>query len=814
LLAALPQDGIAERLERLVPTCAADPAAAREIEAVLAGLAPALRGGALDTALARPVVGAALALALAGIADEEREFDVETCFELAGLAAGAHAERAHAAELAASVALSRSGYLSERGRIDEAQAELERILLDDPAPVHLGPRLRVELADLLRFCGDLDAAESLLAEARALLDALPEGDPERASAGLRLELAMGRLQLDLGCIDIAWSAYRRARVLAAGLSESERALQRLEEAALLLASDDFARAEALADELLASPALPPELEAPALYRRGLARWVAARGAGKGTAGAEADLRAALARGLPAPESATCRLRLAEMDLAAGELEEARAGLAQVRRALASRDAATRTRGQSMEAALLAALEARALRTLGADRALLEAARLELRARHADLLEEWRRLDLREGGVGFLHFGVRSEALGELVALELALEGPARGAEVAFELLVEAQQLGSLARRMDLGTPTLAQVRASLPERGVLLAYLLTPRSGWLLAVDARGVEAHPLEGRWTLRAPLERFATLLMTSPADLGLSRRSTHAVEVDRLARDLRRRLVPDDVLARVLAAKSATVVSESQLSRVAFEALRLPDGRWMGCAAAVDHWPSVPVGVDLLRRSSATAAAERPTVLGFAAPLHAGALGEPLRLDAAQRHSLESAWPGLELWTGREASVSRLRTADLAHARALLFLVHATEDAERALHLGMVLASEPDADGVLWSEEVASAARVELPLVVLGVCGAGRGPQRLGEDGAAHLGGAWIRRGALCVVQSAFDLEESSTRAQIVALGQGLVRGESVAEALRAARCALAHERPEEPYYHQLLQAVGAGQLADAR
>lgn len=787
-----------------MPLVATEPDAALELEDILLELAPKLRAGGLDPSMSEAVHGAAVTLALAPPRPEgeARALEVEGCFDLADLAAAAHANPVRTSLLRASVALNRGLHLSELGRTDDAADALERALLLEPAPTYYAARLQVELADIRRLGQDFDAAEALLDEARSSLESLPEDDPERAGAGLRLELVFSRLSQDLGCADVAWSANQRARELVRGLAESERIPPDLEHAVFLLFSDRAAQAESLVDALLALPEFPPEFAAKALYLRGLARWVAARGAGRDTASARADLVDALARGLPSPESVLCRLRLAEMDLAAGSIDEARAQLAIVR------DAPDRN-SDTLNAALFAAFEARALRAIEAEREELAAARDAVRAAHTALLENRRRIALREGGVGFLHFGVRSEALGELVALELALEGPEQGARTAFDLLGEAQQLGSLARRMGLSAPSLAQVQASLPEGGLLLAYLAAPQSGWLLAIDARGVEVHAIEGRWTLQAPLERFATLLTRSPAELPAERRSKHAAEVDRMARDLRSRLVPDGVLARVLAARSVTVVSESQFPRLAFEALRLPDGRWMGCAAALDHWPSLPVGVDLVRRARATKPAESRRAVGLAAPTHPGALGVPLRLDASQRKSLESAWRGLELWTGSDASAARLAATDLSNARALIFLVHGVEDPDRALPLGMALSGASGTEGVLWSESVAHAPRVELPLVVLGVCGAGRGPKRLGEDGAAHLGGAWIRRGAHCVVQSSFDLEESSTRRQIVALGQGLARGRSVAEALRDARRELARERPEEPYYHQLLQAFGAGQ-----
>ena len=813
-------DELVRELGTLAARCGEDPDAARALGSLLLELQPRLRQGAsVDPDLAQAIVSAALFYVWVDPTDGALNLDVPVAYELADLAARAHPDSSYGVELLASVALAHCDHLRAQGQLDEAAARLEQALLHEPAPRYFAPRLRIEWAESLRFEGRWDRAESLLEQALRELHALPNGDPERASAQLRHSLVLGRMQLDLGLVDQAWSTYRKARALSQALPPDEQIPQQLEEAAFLLASDDAVRAERVADQLLERPDLPAAFEAQALVRRGLARLVAARSVSASTDAAEQDLRAALAKGLSTFDARICRLRVAELELERGDFSGARPSLETLRSGMEDAAAAASRDGPALQRALLEALSSRLLRAERADREVLLRAQRRLRAAHGDLLEQWRQLAPRPGGVGFLHFGVRSEALGELVALELELDDRGRGVETAFELLVDAQALGSLARHWAGSVPPVSEdLQSLLPEGALLLAYLFAPQSGWVFVLDRETVAAYEIEGRWTLLARMRSFAELFSSSPGSLSSTLRQERRAEIDMLARDLCRRLLPEEVLERVLAADHVTVVGASQLARLPFEALRLADGRWMGAAAAIDHWPSVPVGFEIARRLGTRAASEDELVLGFAATEHEPILGAPLKLETAEHEALERAWPGLQLWTGAAASEHQLRSADFASARALLFLVHGVEDPDRPLPLGLVLSAGSDGedercsdefgDGIVWSDDVLALDSEAPPLVVLGVCGAGRGPQRRGEDGSAHVGGAWIQRGAQCVVLSAFDLEESTTRAQLVTLGEALARGESVAEALRIARARLARERPNEPYYHQLLQVMGVG------
>ena len=84
---------------------------------------------------------------------------------------------------------------------------------------------------------------------------------------------------------------------------------------------------------------------------------------------------------------------------------------------------------------------------------------------------------------------------------------------------------------------------------------------------------------------------------------------------------------------------------------------------------------------------------------------------------------------------------------------------------------------------------------------------------EDGANHLGGAWLAAGASAVVLSPAELDVEATLEAMLALHDPLARGEGTpAEALRRARVALAKDaRFGHGRYDAALQLHGLGHRA---
>ena len=175
----------------------------------------------------------------------------------------------------------------------------------------------------------------------------------------------------------------------------------------------------------------------------------------------AVLEEALALGLPEALVVHSEAWRAEVFLARGEPERARAALDRIPTPAPGSEG-----GPAPDLALnVAALRARVALELGAGEEELRNRRADLLARLERLLDGWTRAAARPGGSGFLLFSRRRAALGQLVELELALEGPERGAVRALEHVLRVRDRGRLARGAPGPAPTLeALARAGPGDR--------------------------------------------------------------------------------------------------------------------------------------------------------------------------------------------------------------------------------------------------------------------------------------------------------------------------------------------------------------
>jgi hypothetical protein len=791
------------RLAELSDRCSTDLDSALELESLLFELTQRPPDEALGGQdLVRAIAWSATKSLNSCLRPEERILAPEACIDLVERSGRADPDPQVRSDTLANAALSRFYLRVGERPAQDYLAVLEAALALEPQPLAARVDLLLQCANLLCGLGRWGLAEERL---RLASDALTPSDEQGTPADPRparllLEQIRGRIELyGKGRPDVAYTHYHRAAAVAETLGGPERRQHLLEETVFCLSTDDYAGVVERAELLLTDGDLEPALRGEALYRRGLGRWLEARRQGREDAGAQVDLRDALEEGLDSDLSrANCRLALADSAIQSGALDAAIGELAAIEQPILAR----------LERSVHAALHARTLRLGGAARERLAEQRDTLRSCVSEQLAEWGRVAPVPGGVGYLHHAARCEALGELVTLELVLDDGGAGAERALEWLVRAQAQGSTARAMGAGVPTLAEIRALLPEDGVLLAYLFAPHRSHLFVVDRAGIQAHRLEDCWTLRpANRDYSATHFAQPPGGLSAAFREAAFEHVREDGIALRRRLIPDPVLARVLAAERVVLAGEEQLGPLPAEALPVAGGDWLGSAVAVEHWPSIPVAAALAGRERAHPDA-REGVLGFVAPAHdTRAFGPALELSDQDLAALESAWPGIALVRGAAATRRALLAADPGAARVSIFYLHGTRDPARALWAGMALAPDAEAghDGAVWFEDLlrTDASRI----VVLAACGAGRGPVRRGEDGSTHLGGVFFVRGARSVVLSPYQVEARSTLRLVEALGEGLGRGLPLAEALRAARAIVAGDpRWREPYYHQLLQLVG--------
>ena len=486
-----------------------------------------------------------------------------------------------------------------------------------------------------------------------------------------------------------------------------------------------------------------------------------------------------------------QLRRAEAAIADGDLAHAARLLEELR---ASSGSLQRT-----DLVTRAMLEMRVARMSAEDDADLAAALSAGRDRFEWFLAELAGDPIRSGGRGYLHFGPHRGLLGELIALELAVHGPATGAEHAVQIVHRIQAAGSRARTAGYRWADLDRVRELLlpPGQGLLI-YLPAIGGSHLIALDADRAVHFPLARVSELNDARRAFAAAF--DP----LSARDAWSEEADALADQL----IPPGLHELLEEWNAVSVVGLDLLRYVPIELLPAGAGGVVGDLAAVSYLPSIPIGV-LLAQRSRTRPLDHDLVL-LAAPEFANPSLEPIPFDERARSALTSG-AGPEATTvlsGAGATRAALRSSPLTTARLLVLVTHGELDRTRDLPVGLCLAgtrSDTGALDVLWAQDFALLGTVP-PTVIAAACRSARSAGRLGEGGLDSLAGALFDAGAQCVFLAHEDLEYAALLDLIEVLQPLLLDGEhSSAQALQIAQARLRERRPDTPAA-ALLHAFG--------
>lgn len=441
---------------------------------------------------------------------------------------------------------------------------------------------------------------------------------------------------------------------------------------------------------------------------------------------------------------------------------------------------------------------------------LEAMRQILDQVLSERIKEWGDRELRAGGYGFLQYADKRSLISELMRLDLALEMENEGATRAVTHLLAAESMGTLARRIGAHRADLTEVQTQLlgnREDHALLIYFPAPDRTHLFVVDHASVRHFPLPAADYIQAA--RFeAEKVLRRPVQ-----RSTPQNEVRKpqeALSNLAALLFPPEVQATLKTRSRWTIVGRDLLGEVPFEALPLDHGEYAGLAKAITHLPSLAVGLQLAERARherrTTARKGDNSVVLLAAPDRSD-----LAVSTADLQAMIAAYPskGRHLWSGTEASLDRLRKG-MESASVTQLFTHGRFDEDRERAAVFLLASAQGSEpGFMGADEIESLNAS--PLVILTVCGAGRGYKRRGDASAADLAGAFLMAGTRCrcVVQSSYDLDVEAARQLSVHFHAALSKGDDPAEALRKARVQLAKDPLfADPFYHGLISIVGLG------
>jgi hypothetical protein len=728
--------------------------------------------------------------------------------------------------------------LRRSGAFARCRTLLDQALVEFGASESGRPWLQIERAELLRALGDWSAALSDLDAARAALSAEPclVFEPEHARA--MLHGAYGQLYIELGLPDRArgWLALEERAAKQSGDTNAWLAAQ-LHAANLELLTDDFAGLAERVERTLAS-GLPEAalrgVRGQLLLRLGLARSEESRLWPEVLPRAREAFEQALALPqLASDERERAELFLAELELREGRLAPARARIERVARASSAAQAGARDGAQDgvqdgpharttalLDDTLLGAiLRARLALQSGATVAELAAVEADLCATTRRCLAAWEAAPRRDGGLGLLRTTRRRALWIELVRVELALH-EAAGPRRALDWLAAAQQQATLLQRLESsradGDSSVASEAApavvasaaaefgEAPEAPLVgcaappefdtrwiaegcgaLQFLPGPERSYVFLVDATSVDIVELPAR----VALER----LRRAVADPLLRGAEPDSASVGALAAAL----FPARVAAFVAGHSSVLCSGLEALGYVPVELLPGPSGAPLGLERPLYHAPSLALARTLGARAALGAQAhDRFAAAGVDVLVCiASDPGDAARarfpelalLPAAERHADEVrarfAPARVAVLVGAAATRQRLEIELAQHPRALFVWAHGVRDGTRELQLGVALAPQDGAPAYWWSHELEQ--QPLPPLVVFATCGAARGPDRPGDEGIAHLGGAALSAGARCVLLPVASIGYRATQVVLAEFEQQLTRGLAPLEALHAAR-----------------------------
>jgi CHAT domain-containing protein/tetratricopeptide (TPR) repeat protein len=711
------------------------------------------------------------------------------------------------------------------------------------------------LGSKMRFGDMRDAARRALAEGEATHNPDAVGDAHRV---------FGVLAQMLGDWPAAAAHLKRAYDIAATIGDSSTMMTCAKYLAnVAIAAGDVATSRRLAEQQLAWARRADDANLQYEMHRLLANVAAREGdtaaAVRALAAARAqlprlpgagymywllhdDARHALARGdlataeraldryLAGSERGTCvvcrfdaRLRLADLHARRGDVARAERELVE------GTDEIDRWRAQLGDAALrtfafqsavsvdASAAEpgegaARTARVLGA---LASAGRVDVAFA---LAERWRARELADGLARAAAFG----APGRTAPGGVAAGGTAAGAAVAATAMAVRNSVGAGAVRA--APRTAAEVAAALPDERTALLEFVAADGGpvTLFVVQRAGVHARvlPPPAAGALAASVGRFVSLV-ESGADAA------------RLGRELGAALVDPALPLLDPRVTRLVVVPDGPLHRLPFDALRLPDGRYVLERFAVGVAPSASVLAALRGRAPEPPDAPPARLLALGDPaitaprgapragagavdaarfagdddpqvIAAAAGGLPRLAGAAREARLVGRYsPRADVRLGAAASAAFLKHADLRRYRVIHLASHAIVNDRSLAGSALVLASGGGESGFVGPGDLA-ALRLDADLVVLSQCRSAGGVLVTGE-GVQGLIAPLLQAGARSVVATAWRIGDQSAVPVVDAFYAALARGLPVAEALRSAK-QQAVRRGDPPRVWAAFLAVG--------
>ncbi|MGQ0649578.1 MAG: CHAT domain-containing protein [Gemmatimonadaceae bacterium] len=351
----------------------------------------------------------------------------------------------------------------------------------------------------------------------------------------------------------------------------------------------------------------------------------------------------------------------------------------------------------------------------------------------------------------------------------------------------ASQALAQAARAPLPSP--AEIRRSLSESVAILEFVTglggEPTTIFLVTRDSiRSFSAVPID---TLAPRITRLRTMLEAGGESRALAAQ---------LGRELLGRIMP--VLPPSIA--QIVVVPDGVLHRLPFDALLLPDGRYLFERAALSVAPSASIVTRLIHRPPHAGTA---SLLAFADPLLPGDSsggndaevyrsafaangGLPrLRSSGEEVRRVARFAPASRVLMRGVATEALLKRERLEGYRIIHFATHALVDEGAPTRTALALSPGDGEDGFVGPAEL-SALSLTADLVVLSACRSASGRLVRGE-GIEGLTGPLLAAGARSVLATQWPIGDRATVPFIEGFYGALADGETVGEALRTARLA---------------------------
>jgi CHAT domain-containing protein len=344
-----------------------------------------------------------------------------------------------------------------------------------------------------------------------------------------------------------------------------------------------------------------------------------------------------------------------------------------------------------------------------------------------------------------------------------------------------QEAADLASLVTVGSASIADIQAGLPEDEALIEYYYDDKALYAFVLTREGLRAAKLDG-----VGLEAEVRALRRAVA-------VPVGGEYEPLGRKLYARLIQP--LESLGLKKKLLVVPHGVLHYLPFAALRGESG-YVIDRHSLRFLPSASV-IRYLRSSSA---AGRAGILALGNP----DLGDPkfdLRFAQDEALAVVQKVPQSRALVRKEATESAFRQY-ASGFRYVHFATHGEFDADAPLHSALLLAKDGRSDGRLTVDKLYST-RIDADLVTLSACETGLGKVANGDD-VVGLTRGFLYAGASTVVASLWKVDDHATSALMIRFYEELRSGDK-REALRAAQLA-ARAQFTHPFFWAAFQLTG--------